>query len=70
MRLYRVIVRVLDLDAASRFYASLLDDPGERVTSGRHYFDCGGTILQRVARRVVRPRGGRPRRWTGAPPAA
>jgi catechol 2,3-dioxygenase-like lactoylglutathione lyase family enzyme len=45
MRLYRVIVPVPDLDSASRFYGSLLHDPGEPVTGGRHYFNCGGTIL-------------------------
>jgi uncharacterized glyoxalase superfamily protein PhnB len=27
------------------FYGQLLDAPGQRVSPGRHYFDCGGTIL-------------------------
>jgi catechol 2,3-dioxygenase-like lactoylglutathione lyase family enzyme len=45
VRLYRVIVPVSDIEAATRFYAAILDAPGERVSGGRHYFDCGGTIL-------------------------
>ena len=44
-RLFRVIVPVQDIDAAERFYSGLLGIPGVRVTSGRHYFDCDGTIL-------------------------
>ena len=44
-RLYRVILPVSDIDRAERFYAGLLEMPGKRVSPGRHYFDCGGTIL-------------------------
>lgn len=44
-RLFRVVVPVADIDAAARFYATLFDSPGFRVSSGRHYFDCGGVIL-------------------------
>jgi catechol 2,3-dioxygenase-like lactoylglutathione lyase family enzyme len=44
-RLYRVILPVGDIEAATRFYQSLLNLPGKRVSPGRHYFDCGGTIL-------------------------
>jgi uncharacterized glyoxalase superfamily protein PhnB len=36
---------VSDIEAAARFYAGLLEDPGRRVWSNRHYFDCGGTIV-------------------------
>lgn len=43
--LYRVIVPVSDIDAARVFYAAVLGAPGRRVTPGRHYFDCEGTIL-------------------------
>jgi predicted enzyme related to lactoylglutathione lyase len=43
--LYRVILPVTDIEAAARFYGALFDTPGERVSPGRHYFDCGGTIL-------------------------
>lgn len=45
MRLFRVILQVPDIDRAATYYESLLDLPGRRVSSGRHYFDCGGTIL-------------------------
>lgn len=44
-RLFRVIVPVTDLDAAVRFYRSVLVQDGVRVSPGRHYFDCEGTIL-------------------------
>jgi catechol 2,3-dioxygenase-like lactoylglutathione lyase family enzyme len=44
-RLFRVILPVSDIDAAAAFYARLLEMPGSRVSGGRHYFDCGGTIL-------------------------
>jgi catechol 2,3-dioxygenase-like lactoylglutathione lyase family enzyme len=44
-RLYRVIILVSDIAAAEKFYAAVLGTPGTRVSDGRHYFDCGGTIL-------------------------
>ena len=44
-RLFRVILPVFDIEAAAFFYARLLGAPGTRVSSGRHYFDCAGTIL-------------------------
>jgi catechol 2,3-dioxygenase-like lactoylglutathione lyase family enzyme len=44
-RLFRIVIPVDDLDAAARFYATLLDEPGARVSNGRHYFSCGGVIL-------------------------
>jgi predicted enzyme related to lactoylglutathione lyase len=44
-RLFRVILPVTDLEKAAKFYASVLGAPGERVSPGRHYFDCGGTVL-------------------------
>ena len=43
--LFRVILPVGDVDAAAAFYGSVLGSPGERVSPGRHYFDCEGTIL-------------------------
>ena len=43
--LFRVILPVSDIEAATSFYARLLEMLGTRVSSGRHYFDCGGTIL-------------------------
>jgi predicted enzyme related to lactoylglutathione lyase len=44
-RLYRVILPISDIETATAFYRLLLDQPGRRVSPGRHYFDCGGTIL-------------------------
>jgi catechol 2,3-dioxygenase-like lactoylglutathione lyase family enzyme len=45
MRLYRVIVPVSDIERAAAYYEDLLGLPGRRVSPGRHYLDCGGTIL-------------------------
>jgi catechol 2,3-dioxygenase-like lactoylglutathione lyase family enzyme len=44
-RLFRVILPVTDIAAAARFYAAVLGITGTRVSPGRHYFDCGGTLL-------------------------
>lgn len=43
--LFRVIVPVSDTHRAAAFYGAVLDDVGQRVSPGRHYFDCEGTIL-------------------------
>ena len=43
--LYRVIQPVTDIEEAARFYSAVLGDEGERVSSGRHYFRCGGVVL-------------------------
>ena len=45
IRLFRVIMPVADIEQAAGFYTALLDQPGFRVSRGRHYFDCGGVIL-------------------------
>lgn len=45
LRLYRVILPVRDIERAAQFYGTLLGLDGQRVSPGRHYFDCGGTIL-------------------------
>ena len=44
-RIFRVIVPVSDIERAAAFYGRVLGATGTRVSSGRHYFDCGGTIL-------------------------
>jgi predicted enzyme related to lactoylglutathione lyase len=44
-KLFRVILPVSDIEKAARFYAAVFQTPGQRVSPGRHYFDCGGTIL-------------------------
>jgi len=43
--LYRVIVPVSDIEAAAVFYGAILNQSGTRISPGRHYFECGGTIL-------------------------
>ncbi len=43
--LFRVILRVSNIERAVAFYTHLLGLPGQRVSGGRHYFDCAGTIL-------------------------
>jgi uncharacterized glyoxalase superfamily protein PhnB len=45
IRLYRVILPVSDNERATQLYQELLAAPRKRVSSGRHYFNCGGTIL-------------------------
>lgn len=45
MNLYRVILPVTDITKAVTFYSFVLGQSGKRVSSGRHYFDVGGTIL-------------------------
>ena len=47
-RLFRVIVPVADLDRAQVFYEELLQVEGLRVSPGRHYLHCGGTIVALV----------------------
>ena len=44
-RLFRVLVPVPDIERAATFYEAVLGLPGDRVSPGRHYFDCEGTIL-------------------------
>jgi catechol 2,3-dioxygenase-like lactoylglutathione lyase family enzyme len=44
-RLFRVILPVSDIDQAARFYERVLGIEGRRISPGRHYFDCEGTIL-------------------------
>jgi catechol 2,3-dioxygenase-like lactoylglutathione lyase family enzyme len=45
IRIFRLIMPVADIERAARFYASLLDQAGIRVSGGRHYLECGGVIL-------------------------
>jgi catechol 2,3-dioxygenase-like lactoylglutathione lyase family enzyme len=44
-KLFRVILPVSNIQQAGEFYQRVLGSPGIRVSSGRHYFDCDGTIL-------------------------
>lgn len=43
--LFRVILPVSDIEVATRFYSYVFEVEGERVSPGRHYFDCHGVIL-------------------------
>ena len=43
--LYRVIHPVKDIEIATQFFSTVLESDGDRVSPGRHYFECGGTIL-------------------------
>lgn len=45
MRVFRIILPVDDIDKAEIFYATLLAQPGRRVSMGRHYYDLGQMIL-------------------------
>jgi catechol 2,3-dioxygenase-like lactoylglutathione lyase family enzyme len=45
IQLYRVIIPAADIDASQAFYATLLDQPGMRISGGRHYFRCGAVVL-------------------------
>ena len=45
MKLFRVLLPVSDIEQAAAFYGAIFNTSGERVSPGRHYFDCEGTIL-------------------------
>jgi uncharacterized glyoxalase superfamily protein PhnB len=48
-KVFRVTLQVADLDKASAFYSTLLDDKGIRIPRGaRHYYNCGPVILALV----------------------
>jgi uncharacterized glyoxalase superfamily protein PhnB len=44
-RVFRVILPVSNIDRAAAFYATVLGQPGVRVTPGRHYFGCGSVLM-------------------------
>src|SRR5271163_2632400 len=43
--LFRVILQVSSIEDATVFYSSVFNQPGQRVSPGRHYFGCGSVIL-------------------------
>ena len=45
IKVYRIILPVNNINNAAEFYSSLLEQQGERVSPGRHYFKCGDVIL-------------------------
>jgi predicted enzyme related to lactoylglutathione lyase len=44
-RLFRVILPVSSIESAAVYYSAVLEQPGVRVSPGRHYFGCGSTVL-------------------------
>lgn len=45
MRVFRIIIPVNDIESASKFYSTVFDLSGNRVSEGRHYFILGNTIV-------------------------
>ena len=43
--LFRVIVPVSSIEEGTAFYSAILDQAGNRVSPGRHYFACGPIVL-------------------------
>src|SRR5579863_1960636 len=43
--LFRVILPVSSIEEAAVFYSAVLEQPGMRISPGRHYFGCGSAIL-------------------------
>ena len=43
--IFRVIIPAADIEKSAAFYAKLLDQPGMRISGGRHYFRCGSVVL-------------------------
>lgn len=44
-RVFRILLPVGDIEEAAAFYGSVLSQDGQRISPGRHYFDCEGVIL-------------------------
>jgi predicted enzyme related to lactoylglutathione lyase len=44
-KLYRIIIPVEDIEKATKFYSTVFEQAGQRVSPGRHYYNLGGTIL-------------------------
>jgi catechol 2,3-dioxygenase-like lactoylglutathione lyase family enzyme len=44
-RLFRIRVRVGNIDTAHKFYSALLGAVGKRIHATLYYFDCGPVIL-------------------------
>ena len=45
MKVFRILLPVGDIEAAAAFYGSVLSQAGQRISPGRHYFDCEGLVL-------------------------
>jgi uncharacterized glyoxalase superfamily protein PhnB len=44
-KLFRFIVPVSNIEGAAAYYSAILEQPGKRISPGRHYFGCGSAIL-------------------------
>lgn len=44
-KIYRLTMPSDNIEVSVLFYSTLLGTKGHRVSPGRHYFDCEGTIL-------------------------
>lgn len=42
---YRITIPSDDINRSVEFYREIFETPGWRVSNGRHYFDCSGTII-------------------------
>lgn len=45
VKVFRILLPVSDIERAAAFYEAVLSQPGQRISPGRHYFDCEGVIL-------------------------
>ncbi len=45
MKVFRLLVPVSDIEAATHFYGAVFLQTGQRVSEGRHYFDCTGVTV-------------------------
>ena len=45
MKVFRLLVPVADIESATEFYGSVFRQAGERVSEGRHYFNCDGVTV-------------------------
>lgn len=44
-KVFRILLPVRDIERATAFYGSILSQPGQRISPGRHYFNCEGLVL-------------------------
>jgi predicted enzyme related to lactoylglutathione lyase len=45
-QLFRVVIHVGNLEEAEKFYSTLLNTTGKRISRGRHYYKTGGITLE------------------------
>lgn len=42
---YRITIPSINIEESVKFYQSVLQDAGSRVSPGRHYFNCDGVVI-------------------------